>query len=278
MAVSKRAGTVARSLLLLLVLVVIGFFILIPFFWMLSISFKKLSDIFVFPLKLIPRNPTVENYAATFTNLAFIRSFLNSMLVACAITAGSIIVSSMAGYALAKYRFRFRNAILLIIIIGIMIPIHVVVIPLFLQMNRLGLINSYFALILPFIVSPWGVFLVRQFLVDIPNDLIDAARIDGAREFRIFWSIVLPLSRPVMAVLAVITFLNAWNEFLWPVVAVRDENLRTLPLYIAGFFRLFNVNYSEMMASAFMATLPVLVIFFILQKQFVSGLTYGSFK
>ena len=278
MAVSKRAGTVVKTLLLLLVLVVIGFFILIPFFWMLSISFKKLSDIFVFPLKLIPRDPTVENYGATFTNLAFIRSFLNSIFVACAITAGSIIISAMAGYALAKYRFRFRNTILLIIIIGIMIPIHVVVIPLFLQMNRLGLINSYFALILPFVVSPWGIFLVRQFLVDIPNDLIDAARIDGAREFRIFWFVVLPLSRPVLAVLAVITFLNAWNEFLWPVVAVRDEHLRTLPLYIAGFFRLFNVNYSEMMASAFMATLPVLVIFFILQKQFISGLTYGSFK
>ena len=119
---------------------------------------------------------------------------------------------------------------------------------------------------------------MRQFILNIPDALIDSARIDGASELRIYWSVIIPLSRPVLAVLAVISFLNSWNEFLWPVVAVRSENLRTLPLYIAGFFRLYQVNYSQMMASSFVATLPILILFFFLQKQFISGLTYGSFR
>ena len=274
----KRTKVMIRTVVILIPLGLISIIILTPFFWMISLSLKPLSDIFVFPLKLIPRHATTENYLATFTNRLYLRSFFNSVLVATIVTSGSLLVSSLAGYGLAKFHFRFQNLVLLSTVIAIMIPIHVVIIPLFIHLVKIGLINSYYALILPFIASPWGVFLMRQFLLDIPDALVDSARIDGASELRIYWSIVLPLSRPVLVVLAVINFLTSWNQFIWPVVAIRDQELRVLPLYLAGFFQVYNINYSEMMAAAFVATLPILILFFSLQKQFISGLTYGSFR
>ncbi|HVS30768.1 MAG TPA: carbohydrate ABC transporter permease, partial [Thermoanaerobaculia bacterium] len=204
-----------------------------PLIWMFSASFMPTGEATMVPPRFIPSQITLEHYRDLFTRLNLGRSFANSMFLALTITLISLLFNSMAGYAFAKMRFGGRDRLFAGLIAALAIPVQISMLPLFLLLKWLGLVNTYWGVIIPGMASILGIFLVRQFMLSIPQDLLDAARIDGAGEFRIYWSIVLPLARPVLVTLALFTFMNMWNDFMWPLIVLTDSDKHTLPVAIA---------------------------------------------
>jgi multiple sugar transport system permease protein len=259
-------------------LVVFGALSLIPLLWMLSASFMATGEASTFPPTLIPRHPTLSHYRDLFGRLALGRYALNSAIVAIVTTAGALVINASAGYAFAKLRFRGRDRTFRVLAAGLAIPVQVAMLPLFLLIKSLGLVNSYGGVIIPGLASIFGIFLVRQYALAIPDDLLDAARIDGASELRVFRSIVLPTIRPVLATLALWTFLATWNDFMWPLIVLSDDRRYTLPVALAGLVGEHAQDVELMMAGAVVTVLPVLVLFLMLQRYFVEGVTEGSVK
>jgi multiple sugar transport system permease protein len=255
-------------------LIVVG-----PFLWMLFSSFKPEGEIRSVPPTWLPGTWTLANYRDLFERLDFPRYFANSMIVAVLVTAGNLLFCSLLGYALAKLDFPGRQALFLTVLGMLMVPGMVLFVPQFVLVSNLGLANSYAGLVLPFIAGPFGVFLMRQFLLQIPDDLIEAARIDGAGEWRVFWRIVLPLCRPALATLGILTFLSSWNNFLWPLVVATTDDKYTLPvalaLYSIGQNRIY---YGLLLAGAVVVVLPVLLVFLALQRHFMRGIATTGFK
>ena len=261
-----------------ILLIVGALFTAAPLLWMLSASLMPQGEATSFPPRLLPSRITFSHYADLFTRLSLGRAFLNSLLVAAIATFCSLLFNSMAGYAFAKLSFRGRDRIFAFLIASLAIPAQVAMLPLFLMLKSIGLVNTYAGVLVPYVATIYGIFLVRQFMVAIPDDLLAAARIDGASELRIYWSIVLPVARPVLATLAIFTFMSAWNDFMWPLIILSDDDRYTLPVAVASLVGEHALDLELMMASAVLTVVPVLTLFFILQKQYIAGMMAGSVK
>ncbi|MFI2365298.1 carbohydrate ABC transporter permease [Promicromonospora sp. NPDC019610] len=250
-----------------------------PLVWMVVSSVKPEGEIRQFPPTLLPEQLTWDNYTELFASLDFPRFFANSVIVALVVTVGSVLFSAMVGYALAKLDFPGRRALFLLIMGTLMVPGMVTFVPLFVLVANLDLINTYAALILPFLAAPFGVFLMRQFMLDIPDELLDAARVDGAGEFRTFFAVVLPQTKPALATLGILTFLGSWNNFLWPLVAVQSADKYTLPVALALYSTGQNtVQYGLLVAGATVIVLPILIVFLALQRHIVQGISTTGLK
>jgi multiple sugar transport system permease protein len=266
-AVALYAGLVAGALLAL------G-----PMLWMLAASFMPAGEANSYPPRILPSRPTLEHYSALFTRLDLGRNLLNSAIIAAGVTALSLLINSMAGYALAKLRFRYRERIFRTLSTGLLLPVQISMLPLFLLFKELGLINSYWGVIIPSMASIFGIFLIRQYTLAMPDDLLDAARIDGAGEFRIYWSVALPVIRPILATIAIWTFLNSWNDFMWPLIVLSDEAKYTLPVALANLSGEHVQDTELMMAGAVVTVLPVMLVFLLLQRYYIQGVMAGSVK
>ncbi len=276
---SRRNGLLSAVLITLL-LFVLGGFSLFPFLWMISTSLKDVTGISAIPPEFIPTSPTVTNYRRLIADTDFLRWLINSTVVSGAVLFFSLQFNSMAGYAFAKTNFPGRNALFILILSSLMVPGFVLVLPRFIMVARLRLVNTYFALIFPGIAGPFGIFLMKQYISTIPDDLIAAAKIDGCSEFRIFYMVVLPLVTPALAALAVFLFLFSWNNFFWPLIATTTRKMRTLPV---GLAMLHESPYGEnfwglLMSGSFLAFLPGLAIFLALQRYFVQGIALSGLK
>jgi multiple sugar transport system permease protein len=259
-------------------LIIFGALSLIPLLWMVSASFMATGEASSFPPPLVPQSPTLQHYRDLFGRLALGRYAFNSAVVSVVTTLAALAINSAAGYSFAKLRFRGRDRTFRALTAGLAIPVQVAMLPLFLLIKSLGLVNSYGGVIIPGLASIFGIFLVRQYALAIPDDLLDAARIDGASEFRVFRSVVLPTIRPVLATLALWTFLATWNDFMWPLIVLSDDRKYTLPVALAGLVGEHAQDVELMMAGAVVTVLPVLTLFLFLQRYYVEGVTEGSVK
>ncbi|HEX6534187.1 MAG TPA: carbohydrate ABC transporter permease [Gemmatimonadaceae bacterium] len=266
------------SALLHLVLVLGAVAALFPMFWMISASLMPTGMANTFPPALWPAHPTLQHYRDVFGRLAMGRYVMNSGVIALTVTAVSLVINAMAGYAFAKLRFRARDRVFRLLSAGLVVPVQVAMLPLFLLMKSLGLINTYWGVMIPTLASIFGIFLIRQYAVAIPDDLLDAARIDGASELRIFRSIVVPTITPILATLAIWTFLTTWNDFMWPLIVLTDSSRYTLPVALAGLVGEHAQDTELMMAGSVLTVLPVLLVFLFLQRYYVQGVMAGSVK
>ncbi|RIK70487.1 MAG: sugar ABC transporter permease [Planctomycetota bacterium] len=256
----------------------IAVLVLAPLVWMAGASVMPRGAAQTFPPPLWPEQPTAENYRELFTRLHLGRYFLNSLAIALAVTASQLLLNSMAGYAFAKLRFRGRDRLFALLLAALVVPLQVGMLPLFLLLKQLGLINTYWAVIIPSMATIYGIFMVRQYALSIPDSLLDAARIDGAGELRLFFSIVLPVIRPVLATLGIFTFLGAWNDFMWPLIVLTGNDSYTLPVALAILSSEHVQDAELMMAGSLVTMLPVLAVFAILQRQLIGGIMAGGVK
>ena len=253
-------------------------FAMFPLLWMLSVSFMQQGEASTFPPPLLPAHATLANYRELFERAGMARYLLNSAVVAAAATLFSLVFNLAAGYAFAKLRFAGRERVFQTLLAALVIPAQVAMIPLFLMMKWLGLVNSYGGVVVPALASVFGIFLVRQYARSIPDDLIEAARIDGAGELRIFTMIVLPLLKPIVVTLAIFTFLATWNDFMWPLIVLTDQAWQTAPVALAGLSREHVQDNELMMAGSVVTSVPVLLLFLALQRHYIDGLLLGSVK
>jgi multiple sugar transport system permease protein len=250
-----------------------------PFVWMVLGSFKTQGELLQSPPSWWPRHAIFDNYTQLFSRLSFGTYFLNSTIVAVTVTAGNLLFCSMVGYALAMLEFRGRRALFVVVMATLLIPGVVTFVPLFVLVTNVGLTNSLPGLILPFLVTPFGVFLMRQYILGLPRDLLDAGRVDGAGEFRIFARIFLPLCGPALATLGILTFLGSWNNFLWPLVVAQQESKYTLPVALALYAKGQNsTQYGLLLAGATVVVIPVLAIFLAFQRRFIEGIATTGIK
>ena len=259
-------------------LAVVALVTLAPLLWMLSISLMPAGDANVFPPRLWPRQVTLQHYVELFARLDVARYALNSVALSVSVTIISVFINGMAGYAFAKFHFTGRDSLYRTLLGALVVPAQVAMLPLFLLMKALGFVNSYVGVMIPGMASIFGIFLVRQYALSVPDDLLDAARMDGASEFRIFRSVVLPVIAPILITLGVFTFMGTWNDFMWPLIVLSQEEKYTLPVALAT-LSLEHVQDTElMMAGAVLTILPVLIVFIALQRFYLEGITAGSVK
>jgi multiple sugar transport system permease protein len=251
---------------------------LFPLFWMASASFMSSGEATTFPPHLVPHAATLDQYRQLFVRLSLGRAFLSSITIATIVTVGSVLFSSMAGYAFAKLRFPGRQRLFGIMLIALVIPPQVGMLPLFLFMKQLHLVNTYWGVIIPSLATVFGIFLIRQFMLSVPQELLEAARLDGAGELRIYWSVVLPLARPILATLATFMFMSTWNDFMWPLIILSGQEHHTLPVAIANLVGEHVQDVELMMASSVVTVLPVLLLFIVLQRYYIAGIMAGSVK
>ena len=251
---------------------------LFPLAWMVSASLMAPGEASHYPPPLLPKAATLDNYRELFAARGIGRQALNSLLIALGATALSLAFNLTAGYAFAKLRFPGRERLFRSLLGAMVIPGQVAMMPLFLMLKQMGLVNSYGGALVPWLASVFGIFMVRQYALSIPDDLLEAARIDGAGEWRIFRQIVLPLLKPIVITLAVLVFLGAWNDFMWPLIVLTDRDLQTLPVALAGLSREHVQDTELMMAGSVLTVLPVLLLFLALQRHYMQGLLAGSVK
>jgi multiple sugar transport system permease protein len=251
----------------------------LPFLWMLVSSVKPEAEVRQIPPTWLPETFTLENYQTLFDRLSFPTYFFNSTVVAVVVTLGNVVFCSMLGYALAKLEFRGKRVIFAIVLGTLMVPSIAILVPLFVLVSNLGLTNTFPGLFLPYLAAPIGVFLMRQYFLGLPDELIQAARVDGAGEFRIFWNVMLPLCGPALATLSILTFLGSWNNFIWPLVVAQTEDRYTLPVALALYSVGQNATqYGVLLAGAVVVVLPVIAIFLALQRYFVQGIAMTGIK
>ncbi|GHH55469.1 carbohydrate ABC transporter permease [[Pseudomonas] boreopolis] len=251
---------------------------LAPLLWMVSVSFMPRGEASHFPPPLLPSHATLDSYRELLARTGMARNFANSLLVSLSITLGSLLVNTMAGYAFAKLRFAGRERIFQVLLAALVIPAQVAMLPLFLLMKQLHLVNSFGGVVVPALATVFGIFLVRQYARGIPDELLEAARIDGASELRIFFQIVLPMLKPVLVTLTIFTFMAAWNDFMWPLIVLTDQEHYTLPVALAALSREHIMDVELMMAGAVVTVIPVLLLFLALQRYYIQGLLLGSVK
>ena len=253
-------------------------FTLLPLLWMVSASLMPAGEATALPPRFVPSAVTIEHYRALFTRLNLARALANSTLLATAVTLISLLLNSLAGYAFAKLRFAGRDRLFRLLLGALVIPGQVATLPPFHMLRELGLINTYWGVIIPGMASIFGIFLVRQYALSIPASLLDAARIDGAGELRIYWSVVVPFCKPVLVTLAIFTFMGTWNDFLWPLIVLTDDDLQTLPVALANLLGEHVQDSELMMAGAVLTVLPIMVMFLSLQRYYIEGIVSGSVK
>jgi multiple sugar transport system permease protein len=261
-----------------LVLFPLATVMLIPMIWMIITSFETLNETRHFPPILIPNSIRWQNYTAVLQQAPFARWFLNTVIVTVVVVAGNLLFCSLAGYAFARIKFFGRNVVFILVLATLMIPFQVIIIPTFIIVRKLGLIDTLGALILPNLAGGFGIFLLRQFFRSLPIELEEAARIDGASRLGVLFKIVLPLSGPVLATVAVITFLWTWNDFLWPLVTIYSPSNMTLQLGLTTFQGAHQTNTHLLMAASVMSMLPVLILFFVAQRFFIRGIATSGLK
>ena len=249
-----------------------------PLLQMITTSFKTSGEALRVPPTLLPDNPSLDAYRTVLTQAPFALWFRNSVIVAVSVTALILFTSSLAGYIFAKFKFPGRDLLFTLLLGTLMVPFPVVLIPIYLIVNNLHLLNTLFALIVPSTVSAFGIFLMRQFIAAIPDDLIDAARLDGASEFGIYWSLIRPQLGPAFGALGIFTFLSSWNDYLWPLIAINDQDKMTLPLALAFFNSSHATRYDLVMAAAVLIVLPVIAAFLFFQRQFINALVLSGIK
>ena len=252
----------------------------IPYVWMIVTSIKPIEEIQTYPPSFYVHNPTFEPYRELFSLLPMGRYLFNSLFVACVVTMCNVFFCSLAGYAFAKHKFWGRDKIFLLLLSAIMIPYQVNLIPGFIIIKKLGWLNSFYALIIPNMALAFGVFLCRQYIRSIPNDLIDSAKIDGCSEFAIYRLVIFPLIKPALATLAIFTFLSQWNSFVWPLIVIHTSSMRTVPLALSVLNSQFGsgANFAMVMAGATVVTLPALILFICFQKYFIKGIASIGLK
>lgn len=251
---------------------------LLPLAWMVSTSLKPVQEVFSYPLRWIPTQPAWENYVEVFRAVPLARYLWNSVIVSSTVVLTNLLFCSLAGYSLARFRYPGRDVLFVLLISTMLIPVQMIFVPLFLVVRAMGLTDTYAALVLPLAIEALGVFFMRQSILAIPQELIDSARIDGASEFRIFWTIVMPLVRSALAALGIFVFVRSWNAFLWPLIAVQSRSLFTLPVGLSAFQDVYGTEFHLLMAGTSIAVVPILVVFLLLQRHFIAGLTFSGLK
>lgn len=251
---------------------------LFPIAWVVLSSFKSGAELFRWPPSIVPVKPTVANYIYAFRKGNFSLYFGNSAYVAVLSTILTVIINTAAGYAFAKYKFKGNDAIFLFFIATLMLPLEVIMIPIFQVVRFFGMYNTLWGIIIPPAATPAGVFLLRQFFITVPDELMAAARIDGASEVRIFTQIMLPLAKSVMSVLAIFSFMWRWNDFMWPLVVIRDTSKYTVQLALSNFNGQYSVDWNGLLAMSVITMVPMLIIFLIFQKQFIQGMVTSGLK
>jgi multiple sugar transport system permease protein len=274
----SRRRARARGLVVALLCAGIAAALVAPIYWMVSTSFRQPTEVFSLPIQWLPRRLDLRNYSGAWSQYDFTRFTINSVVVSGCVTAAQVLLASLAGFGLAKYRFFGRDVLLLAILATIMLPVEVIMVPLFTTVQALGWINSYQGLIVPMVADAFGVFLMRQFMLRVPDDLMHAARLDGASELRIFFQIAMPLSWPAVATLAIFVWRETWDDFLWPFLIISDMPHRTLPLGIALMQQDFSTDYGRVMALATLATIPPALVFFLFQRAFVRGIALTGLR
>lgn len=259
------------------VLVVVGCIVLAPLFWLLCAAFKSPDDLFHYTFA--SPNPTLENFKSLFLQVPlFWRYVMNSTFISTAVTLLQLFFSSLAGFALAKYEFRGKRAIMTLMLATMMIPGQVLLAPTYKLLYQMRLVDTYWALTLPAAVSVFGIILFRQAMLQVPDELLDAGRIDGCSEFRLYWEVAVPISRPMIGAFCLVAFMGSWNNFLWPQIVLQTHERFTLPIVLNQMVGLYSQEYGSLMAGTLLSILPVIVLFLILQKEFLAGLTAGAIK
>ncbi len=279
---STRRALAHRSrwerLLVYILLALMALIVAAPFFYAFATSLKTNYEALGAPLALLPQRPQLDNYIEPFRTTPLARQFVNSVVVAAGVTVLNIATCTMAGYSFSKFRYTGRDVLFLAVLATLMMPIQVILVPLYSVVLALGWLNTYWGLIIPAGTSAFGVFLLRQYFQTVPSELMEAARIDGAGELRIFLRIVLPLVRPALSALVIFIFINNWNSLLWPILVTTNEEMYTLPLGIASFQSTYSTNFPELAAVSLATTAPVLIVFLLLQRQFIQGMVLSGVK
>jgi multiple sugar transport system permease protein len=274
---SARPRASGGEIILYVVLAVLGAAMIFPFLWMLATSFKPASDIYSF--SLFPQRPTLDNYVTALTKFPFARWFGNSVLVAGLTTLSVAFFDSLAGYVLAKLQFPFKNVIFVAILCTLMVPTEMLIIPWYIMSVDYHWTDTFWGIMFPGVMSAFGVFLMRQFMQSVPDELLDAGRIDGLGEFGLFWRVAMPLVRPALAALCILTFLGNWNAFLWPLIVIQDPLMRTLPVGLSQFsYGEAGSRWELIMTGASIATVPVLIVFAVFQRQIIRGVALTGLK
>lgn len=267
-----------KKSLVYIVLVLGSILMILPFLWMLSTSLKTSSSTFIFPPEFIPDELTLEHYKKIMDMYPMGRFLTNSIFAAIAVTFGQMTISSMAAYVFARIEFKGRNTLFLLYLATLMVPFQVTVTPLFIIMVKLNWLNSYQGLIVPLIFSAFSVFLMRQFFLTIPKSLEEAAFIDGAYHFNIFFKIMLPLAKPALATVTIFAFMESWNNYLWPLIVINDTDYMTLPLALANLQGRWMTDWNALMAGTVITVVPIVIVYLFAQKNFIEGLTHTGIK
>ena len=275
---TPRRRELVVTIVLHIVLVIGAIIALAPMAWMLSASVMPTGEATAYPPRFFPSRVTFSHYGQLFTRLELGRYLLNSAFLAVTVTATSLVINSLAGYAFAKLRFRGRDRTFRLLSLGLVLPVQVAMLPLFLLMKQMHLVNTYWGVIIPGMASIFGIFLIRQYALSIPDDMLDAARIDGASELRIYWKVVVPGILPILATLAIWTFLATWNDFMWPLIVLSDASHYTLPVALANLSGEHVQDTELMMAGSVLTVLPVLAVFLFLQRYYIQGIMTGRGK
>ena len=261
------------------ILIVLAAVMILPLVWMVSTASKTLGEATALEFRLIPsRFMLLENIVTAFGRQPFDRYFYNSGVVAVATTIGRVLLCSVAGYSFAKFRFPGRDLVFMGVLSTMMVPFFVVIIPLYIVVYSFGWLDSYWGLIVPGLVNAYGIFLMRQYMLSVPDELIDAARIDGAHELRIFFQLALPLAKPALSTLAILTFMGSWDSYVWPLMMINDRRMMTLPLGLTVFRSSYITYWNELMVVSVVGVIPTFTLFFMFQKQFVEGVAISGLK
>ncbi|MDC3416058.1 carbohydrate ABC transporter permease [Aquibacillus salsiterrae] len=260
-------------------LVIITLISIFPFYWMFVIGSNDTSAINKFPPAFIPGSNFMENAANVFERIDFLQAVLNSFIVSTLVTFSVLFFCSLAGFSFAKMRFKGNKQLFIFVIATMMVPIQLGIIPSYMIISKFGWINDLKAVIVPWAVNAFGVFWMRQYIASaIPDELIDAGKIDGCSNFRIYWNVVVPSVRPAIATLGLITFMQVWNEFLWPLVVLKDTSVHTIQIALRNLNSNYYTDYAMILNGTFLATIPILIVFLLFSKQFIAGLTEGAVK
>lgn len=251
---------------------------LIPMMYTVLSAFKPLEDITSVPIRWIPREIRWDNFIEPFREKNFGRYFLNSTIVAIVVTASSLFFCSLAGYSLSKYDYRGRDFFFILVLITMMVPIETTIVPLAMIVRKFGWMNSYAGLIVPVVITPFGIFWMRQFMITLPTAYAEAGRIDGLNEFQIFWRLILPLCKPALGALAIFTFMGNWNSLIWPLIVASKDEYRTMPVGLVAFQGEFFTPFNQLFAMAVVAIIPTLLIFIFLRRELIKGLAMGGIK
>ena len=260
----------------MLVALVLALMTILPLLYMVSIGFKTPAD--MFQPSLMPKAPTLNNYVYVLTQVPFVRYLINTFVISAVVTAVALLFHSMAGYALARLRFPGRETIFILIFSTFLVSLPVIIVPLFILVRSMGMLNSYAGIIVPSIFNAFGIFLLRQYYLSLPREIEEAAVIDGAGYWRIYWSIILPLSRPILSALAILFFLANWNSFLWPLTVSSDQNLWVVQVGIANFKSQYSASWNYIMAASTIVAAPMLILFVIFQKQIMESIKTSGLK